>query len=326
MTAGPDGQPIVALGASLITQNATELCLLCHAYGDPAVLGDDPLLPPPEKGAGSFVFLLEDNLNDAADGASLPIPGEVGGHNVVALGFGLIADSRWATAPGGSYPANRLGCTSCHDPHGNQEFRFLQGAGSIDDGAFTFAFPAPQAEGIDPSVLSQSEADDNHTAYRAGLSNWCGNCHGLYHQKGLSDFEHPSDEPLSPEVRQRYNEYAGDDFPTQGFPNKAYLAAVPFEDPTAATDSQEGPTGTSRVMCLTCHRAHASSGPGSGRWDFNVDLLQDDGFASGSWPIPNPYNSSNQGSLCSKCHLGPEQPVAPGEGLERQIPSLPQPD
>jgi len=311
----------VAQGGSLLTaENSSDLCLLCHASNYGAVLGDDPLAPPPEKGGGNFVFLVEDNLNDAPDGANQPVPGEGAGHNVVAPGFALFADARWGSSPGGGYPASNLGCTSCHDPHGNQAFRFLRGIGPIDGGAFTFAFPAPLAEGID--VSTDSETDDKHTAYRSGMSRWCGNCHGAYHREDFSDFEHPSDEVLEAQIRQRYNEYAGDDHPDQGFQNRAYLAAVPFEDAMAATGSREGPNVSSRVMCLTCHRAHASSAPGAGRWDFNIDLLQDDGFASGSWPIPDPYGSPNQGSLCSKCHLPAGDAVAPDEGLPREIPSL----
>ncbi len=57
-------------------------------------------------------------------------------------------------------------------------------------------------------------------------------------------------------------------------------------------------------MCLSCHRAHASSAPAAGRWDFNVALLDEDGLVSGSYPIPNPYLDPDQGTLCSKCHEG----------------------
>ncbi len=35
---------------------------------------------------------------------------------------------------------------------------------------------------------------------------------------------------------------------------------------------------TNGVLCLTCHRAHATSSPDAGRWDFNVTLLFEDGL------------------------------------------------
>lgn len=288
-------------GSLLLGDNASDLCLSCHAEGLGAVLGSDPLIPPAEKGAGNFVFLLEDNLNDAPDGATNPIRGEAAGHSVVVPGRGLLPDSRNAVSPGGTFPSSQLGCTSCHDPHGNASFRMLYGTGTIQGGLATFAFPSIDARGI---RLSGVESNGNHTAYRAGVSNWCANCHGNYHETSFAGFEHPGDHNMSGATSPQYNRYDGDDRPTSGTQTTAYLADVPFEDPTAAVNSTQGPQGASRVMCLTCHRAHASSAPSAGRWDFNVALLEDDGAVSQSYAIPNPYNSPAQGTLCTKCHQG----------------------
>jgi hypothetical protein len=58
-------------------------------------------------------------------------------------------------------------------------------------------------------------------------------------------------------------------------------------------------------MCLSCHRAHASSGPYSGRWDFNITTWAEEGAISGSYAIENPYEASSgtqQRRLCEKCH------------------------
>ena len=52
---------------------------------------------------------------------------------------------------------------------------------------------------------------------------------------------------------------------------------------------------------MSCHRAHATSAPDAGRWDFNVTGLAEDGQESGSFALPNPYDG-NQRSLCNKCH------------------------
>jgi hypothetical protein len=135
------------------------------------------------------------------------------------------------------------------------------------------------------------------------MSQWCANCHGLYHDSELAGFQHPSNENLGAEISTQYNRYDGDDNPAGASAMTSYLAAVPFEDSSpVGTGSRAGPTSTSRVMCLTCHRAHASSAPHAGRWDFNVSLLNEDGAVSQSFPIPDPYNSPNQGTLCTKCH------------------------
>ena len=123
---------------------------------------------------------------------------------------------------------------------------------------------------------------------------------------------HPSDRPLSGPIRDRYNIYNGDDDPTGGLQATAYLAAVPFEHAANTTTSTAGPGGGARVMCLTCHRAHATSSPAAGRWDFRVGLLAEDGVVSGSYPIPDPFSSPTQGTLCSKCHVGGAPSPPPG--------------
>ena len=318
-----DGVPVVPGPGNdhqLLAENPSDVCLLCHAQGAGAVLGLDPLMPPPEKGGGNFVFLSEDNVNDAAGGMLDPIPGFTAGHNLVAPGHGLAADPRHVTAPGGTFPASELGCTSCHDPHGNGNFRLLYGTGPVQGGLASFAYPAPIAEGIDLEIGQESVT--NHTAYHNGISDWCANCHGRFHDDGgmLLDpygqpFDHPSDEPLGSDRATRYNEYNGDADPTGGTFAVAYLPEVPFEDPATAIDSRSGPTIGSRVMCLTCHRAHATSSPFAGRWDLRVDLLAEDGAQSGSWPIPSPYPDLSQGPLCAKCHDGAAPVAAPETGL-----------
>jgi len=306
---GPGGE-----GTLLLDISPSDVCLNCHAGAAGSVLGSDPLIPPRERGAGNFVFLLEDNINDRPDGLINPIPGQAAGHSIVAPARGLWQDSRFALAPGGTFPSAMLGCTSCHDPHGRAGFRLLYGVGSVQGGLAFFSSDSPDAVGIS---LVGVETPTSHTAYRQGMSNWCGNCHGNYHENGISAFEHENDRNLGPDVRNQYNVYDGDDAPLGGSFATAYLPEVPYQDnrPTNTTNSTLGPSGPSRVMCLSCHRAHASSAPAAGRWDFNISLLADDGVVSGSYPIPDPYDSPNQGTLCTKCHSsGPVAMPRPGTG------------
>jgi len=284
----------------LLKSSPSDLCLSCHADLQGAVLGRSLLLPPPEMGGGNFVFLREDNLNDALEGGMDPIPGDAAGHNLVAPEHGLDSDPRYSFSPGGSFSSQQMGCTSCHDPHGNDSFRMLNGVGPVQNGSFVFADPAPDAEGV--ALNSAGESRVNHSAYRQGVSRWCGNCHGRYHEDGLTGFEHPVEGLFGGAEQDQYEQYDGDDNPTGGMATSAYLSEVPFEDPLATTDSISGPSASSRVMCLSCHRAHASSAPAAGRWDFNVAVVEDDGVVSGSYPIPNPYRTQGQGSLCRKCH------------------------
>ena len=62
---------------------------------------------------------------------------------------------------------------------------------------------------------------------------------------------------------------------------------------------------------MSCHRAHATSAPNAGRWDFNVLGMAADGVNSGSYKIPNPYDGG-QRSLCNKCHSKDEFDAAGG--------------
>lgn len=161
-----------------------------------------------------------------------------------------------------------------------------------------FVNPAPIAMGI--SLTSGSETPANHNAYQGGMSAWCGNCHGEYHSSGTG-FQHPSDRTIGDMVNQ-YDRYNGSADPRGGNAATAYLPEVPFEDPGNTISGTAGPTSRSRISCITCHRAHGTSAPHAGRWDFNVAYLGQDGVQSGSWPIPNPFNNSNQKQLCAKCH------------------------
>ena len=296
--AHPNGNPYLLKKAS-----ATDMCLSCHATGLGAVWGNDPLVPPALVGAGNFVFLMEDNINDGRNG-NLPanfIPGRAAGHTVNAPSKGVGPDGTLITSPGGSFPANRLECSSCHDPHGNQNFRLLYGVGMVQDGAALFLNPAPIAEGIDVHAIGAGETNANHTAYESGMGAWCSNCHGDFHANNTK-LIHKSGVTLGASIANAYNAYMGTDNPTGGSAATAYLAAVPFEDPSNTVTSTAGPTASSQVSCISCHRAHATSAQNSGRWDFTQQFIENDGVVSGSYKIPNPYGV-NQRSLCNKCHV-----------------------
>ncbi len=283
--------------------SATDLCLSCHATSRGAVWGTNPLAPPPEKGAGNFVFLTEDNINDGRNGATNPISGRQGGHTVNSPARGIGPDGILLTAPGGTFPATALECSSCHDPHGNEHFRLLYGTGPVQAGLTNFVNPAPDAEGIDFSAGVESNA--SHTAYKGGMSAWCGNCHGDFHNNNTK-LIHPSGQTIGGAIATAYGLYNGTAHYATGNPATSYLSQVPFEDPTMTPTSTEGPTASSQVSCITCHRAHATSSLNATRWDYTQTLLGTDGVESGSYALPNPYNDPNQRSLCNKCHVKDE--------------------
>jgi Zn-finger protein len=295
-----DVPPSIDNNYLLLSETPTELCLSCHATDQGSVWAVNPFLPAPEHGGGNFIFATATNINDAPDGALFPLAGSHGVHNCVALSRGVLADAMNTHAPGGTYPSASLGCTSCHDPHGNTNFRMLRGAGHVPAGDFYFTSSAPIAEGI--TTTGPAESPSLHTAYKSGWSNWCANCHGMYHRNAQNAFQHPVDRAIDKDTRNSYGLYDGTDNPTGGTPLSSYIPELPFEDNTLTATSTNGPGPSSRIACITCHRAHGSSATDLGRWDFRALNLQNDGVVSGSFPIPSPYTSANERQLCVKCH------------------------
>ena len=285
----PDGNAYL-----LKDETPSDVCLSCHGT---RVWSAD-MMNPSTGASGNFAFMLEDNINDGHNGADNPIPGGHAVHNINAPSKNSVPDPVLTHAPGGTFPASMLGCTSCHDPHGNEHFRLLYGAGEIQDGIYEFTNAAPEAIGIS---RNSNETATAHTAYLGGMSDWCANCHGDFHGAGAT-LVHPAGEALGGTIANTYNLYNGTLDQSGGQQATAYLKDVPFEDPANLTNSTAGPSATSQVSCITCHRAHGSSAGNLGRWDFTISLLGEDGVESGSWAIPNPYTNPNQRSLCNKCH------------------------
>lgn len=296
-------------GFLLKAASPTDVCLRCHQTENGNTWGNDPRDPGPQYGGGAFVLLRASNLNDGPGGSDplATIPGYRAGHSVISFSNGTMADPEHSTAPGGTYPSYNLHCTSCHDPHGKGgTFRLLYGTENpdarVNGQVYRFGNPAPQAEGI--PLDGPGESPSSHTAYRSGMTEWCANCHGYYHENGLSPFEHPVRDEMDYDLVTTYNAYLGSGNAT-GTGLEAYIPQTPVEV-DGATTSFRGPVATgARISCVSCHRAHASSGPRAGRWDFNITTWAEEGVLSGTWPIPNPYELTtgpSQRRLCEKCH------------------------
>ena len=190
----------------LVKADPSTVCIDCHDHLDRTYpIGGDPLNPPAQRAGGNFIFLIEDTLNDGHGGATDPIPGDAAGHNIISGENGLAADATLTTAPGGTFPGGVMACTSCHDPHGSTDFRFLYGTGRGPSGFPGFTNPAPTAEGV--SIFAPVSASF-HTAYNAGMSAWCGNCHGDFHNNNTK-LIHPSGATMGGTAANTYNLYNG---------------------------------------------------------------------------------------------------------------------
>ncbi|MEW6599537.1 MAG: cytochrome C [Nitrospirota bacterium] len=216
-------------------------------------------------------------------------------------------------------------------------YRLLRGTGSTAGSggkSFSAIFNA-----VVPSTYNRSEATTpTRVAYGAGISDWCATCHPDMHSGTSSKMTHPVNQGLGTEVAGNYNAYKGSGDMT-GSSATSYDSLIPFQTdntsdysvlkPLAVNDGSvaTGPATSDRVMCLSCHRAHASG------WDYMLRTnVEGNEFIAvdGVWPgtdsastiasqakyaqgrtvaeTTKAYNdttmhyASYQRSLCNKCH------------------------
>ncbi|MBI4830566.1 MAG: hypothetical protein HY801_03225 [Candidatus Lindowbacteria bacterium] len=299
----PTGNPYLMRDAT-----PSDTCLRCHAsYGQATT--DGLSLGP----GGDFYWAKTDVSYVGHSGSTTTINAREHGHNIDAPGNGLVTDSVLTTGPGGTYNSTYLGCNSCHDPHGNVSFRLLYGIESDTaanyPGGYAFTEAAPVGTGNSRRTkLTEAGAEKHaqHTAYVSGMSDWCANCHANFHSGMTSNIVHPTDQDLGSDIAGNYNAYVTTEVLT-GDVSTSYLGLVPFEDAANTTTSTTGPTAASKVMCLTCHRAHASPYPDAGRWDFAQTELSESHPAGepylAEWDGGDPLDLTHQRSLCNKCHI-----------------------
>jgi hypothetical protein len=208
----------------------------------------------------------------------------------------------------------------------------------------TFAVNAPLA--LAPGTYNKSEttfalaaagAHSGQTvvAYLSGMSEWCGTCHGAFHGEAASGSlaatidKHPSGATatLGASLAANYNKYIRTGNLTG---TSAYDALIPVElnaardvaaaalpvDTAGTTTIAVG--GGANVMCLTCHRAHASGFDSMLRWEvyeFN-DIGSSGALANGAAnhnktlgyyaraaTSAAPQYGEYQRMMCNKCHV-----------------------
>lgn len=207
-------------------------------------------------------------------------------------------------------------------------FRLLGGVGYDGGGVSGVNFAAGDPVAVSyHGVYGQwpAETDTNHTDYGSGMSEWCANCHVGFTADGSSSHRHPSsnDAHLNG-FSAVYNSYITSGNLTRVDPAVAFDRLVPFERGVIDTNNDgeaddftnlfaantNGTDTNSNVMCLTCHRAHATAWPDSLKWDPDEELiahsaaLADPLFAAQAYygdDVAVRY-SDYQRSLCNKCH------------------------
>ncbi len=216
-------------------------------------------------------------------------------------------------------------------------YRLLGGRGYTTAAARGEPFTADPPAAVSPSAYNRSEeAGDTRVAYGSGFSEWCANCHKNYVGSASRGRVHPAgaDVKLTAEVIARYNAYIASGN-MGGKTATAYTSMVPFE--TGGTDHAllkrtassggkmtAGPEQGAGVMCLSCHRAHASGWDFAMRWNAKAEFIvyggEFPGVDADAVPArlsqgrtraetaktfygrpPGAY-AAHQRSLCNKCH------------------------
>jgi hypothetical protein len=239
-------------------------------------------------------------------------------------GLPIIASGSYSTSPDPG-PAGTVGT-----------YRLLAGKGYQPKNLpGILAFTADPPAAVAPPLYNRPEgAGDTRVAYGSGMSEWCQNCHININDSATHLHPVGSRAQLTSSIVSNYNGYVATGKLTGTFAT-AYTSLVPFEMGTsdyallksvASSDGSGliGPTRSAVVMCLTCHRAHASGWDSMARWNTQAVFLTYNGLYPGIdngapaelaqgrlaaetrktfYDRPVTMFASFQRGLCNKCHV-----------------------
>ena len=351
-----DGGYFVSQGPSLTNgSDPSSTCLNCHNGAARYHVNSSDGSNTNE--GGDFHWIQDNGYTYNVRGTATPVDHNNFGHNVVAADYGLAADANLTAAPGGTFPAADLGCTSCHDPHGEVSgatgpisvsgsygddpaaeeagsiagnYRLLGDDGyqiTTSDGTVNFANDAP--------IARANSYDGASVQYGDGMSGWCANCHSGFYFANTALALAAGMHPTEVGSKAAYATYVASGN-TAGDAAFGYDPLVPIErggvtassdlpDPTPGVDAAASDGSGGQVMCLTCHRAHASPFDNALRWDGHSELIAETWqsastnvpaaavpyykhgseiqIADAADPFEGGYGTAFQRSLCNKCHV-----------------------
>jgi hypothetical protein len=277
-------------------------CIGCHSsttaetilYDNTTPIVYNTLSPTNPLAGGNFYYITPDDATGHAKGHN------VAGINSVDVTLGFIP-------PGGTSLGAQLRCAGtygCHGHNGRQsgdsavddETQAIKGAhhgddappleGSLTDVARNYRFLLG-IKGKEDAYWEQDNTNTSHNEYKGSTSSatdttsyLCAECHGKFHtwvggpsEVGTASpwLRHPTDIAL--DATGEYASYTTYDMTAP--------VARPEDDYTG--DPTIVRPGTDIIMCLSCHRAHASLYFKMVRWDYK------------NWPV-----AGTEG--CNICH------------------------
>lgn len=176
---------------------------------------------------------------------------------------------------------------------------------------------------LEGANLFRPESDSNKNVYRGGFSSFCAACHGDFHggnseaqssaassnRVGGNWVRHPSNLRLGESSNYGVAAYTAMVRNTQGTnPNPTgydwkyplVKADYDFSVKSAEVSGQfRSVTGDDRIMCLTCHKAHASQFRNMTRWETEAHSFIRNGEADFTG---EQSKGDNPAYGCGKCH------------------------
>ena len=262
----------------LLKSNEETLCYTCHgssATGASTDVADGVGFSNPERGGpakplrgGGFKYALIDSAHPSGNGYIGEIPVRATGAPVTSThSVDSSEQMAWGNGPisatinyGTEIP---LRCGSCHDPHGNGNYRILRPIPK-ESGATSGVTIADATTKVYTTENYWDVEDENSPAFILNISAWCSTCHTRYLAGGGSGHTNSGDAVFT--YRHRTNETS------QGTPNciqchvahgsnasmGTYSVAVPNPDGSPAKGTEAGADSRllridNRGVCEMCH-------------------------------------------------------------------------
>lgn len=265
----------------------TSLCLHCHDGTN--VTAPDVLAP---------VTMYSGSGDEHSGGGSFE------------RGQGMASNKSHDLGVSSSVPLSTMGrvtltCSSCHDPHGNGNYRNLLmkpnpfGAGTpVALGTDVFEEVSPANPPTQQGTINAYKR--SNIGYKSNMGSWCGECHDTLasNEAGSASahfMNHPNNVAFNTYSPSRTNpshwvEGQGEGFGTATGDSSEGVPRVRFQVPTASNFAEAKTVSPgNEVFCLSCHVAHGGSYEKALVWPFREST----GGIGGKDMI----------SACQQCHF-----------------------
>jgi hypothetical protein len=233
--------------AHLLKASGSDLCLACH---DATAVAPDVYKENTGGFTGAATVRSAGAVNKTTD---------TSGTYQIWMGHTI---GNVGTPPGGGTSIT-LNCVSCHDQHGNAFYRNVN-AGSV---SYTAATSPDNTKDVWVNTTSGSRYEQSNIKFMSNadptnnaMSEFCASCHGSFHGGTVTDTDtgdganfkrHPTEQAL-------FGGVGGGKHTTTAL-GDGLTAADSIRVQATWTGAAAFTSGTARVMCLSCHKAHGNT-------------------------------------------------------------------